>query len=200
MIVLDDFIKDFPFSSEMIKELQPWDITAKLPGLIDVMISHLNNHYSVRKGVAVHKSATVEKGVIIKAPAVIGRNCFIGSHAYLRGGVFLCESVNIGPGCEIKSSIICQGSSMAHFNFIGDSIIGNFVNFEAGSVIANHFNERSDKRIFVIYNKEIIDTGKEKFGALVGDNSRIGTNAVLSPGTILLPGSIVKRLELIEQK
>jgi hypothetical protein len=38
-----------------------------------------------------------------------------------------------------------------------------------------------------------------KFGALVGDHSKIGANAVLSPGSILKPESVVKRLELIEQ-
>ena len=38
-----------------------------------------------------------------------------------------------------------------------------------------------------------------KFGALIGDGTRIGANAVLSPGTILAPNSIVKRLELVEQ-
>lgn len=48
-------------------------------------------------------------------------------------------------------------------------------------------------------NNEIIDTKSIKFGALVGDDSKIGANAVLSPGTILEKKSIVKRLELIEQ-
>jgi UDP-N-acetylglucosamine diphosphorylase / glucose-1-phosphate thymidylyltransferase / UDP-N-acetylgalactosamine diphosphorylase / glucosamine-1-phosphate N-acetyltransferase / galactosamine-1-phosphate N-acetyltransferase len=107
--------------------------------------------------------------------------------------------VSIGPGCEIKSSIIGKGTSVAHFNFIGNSLVGNDVNFEAGSVIANHYNEREDKRIFIKIGSEMLDTGIDKFGALVGDNSKIGANAVLSPGTLLVPGSIVKRLELIEQ-
>jgi acetyltransferase-like isoleucine patch superfamily enzyme len=73
------------------------------------------------------------------------------------------------------------------------------VNFEAGSIAANHYNERISKRISVLYKSEIIDTGVEKFGSLVGDNSKIGANAVLSPGTILEKNTIVKRLELIEQ-
>lgn len=64
---------------------------------------------------------------------------------------------------------------------------------------ANHFNERVDKKISVAFNSTIIDTGTEKFGALVGDNTKVGANAVLSPGTLLKPGTIVKRLELIEQ-
>ena len=99
----------------------------------------------------------------------------------------------------MKSSIVFENSAIAHFNFIGDSIIGKNVNFEAGSITANHYNERKDKRIFVKIKNEIINTNMEKFGALVGDDCKIGANAVLSPGTILEKKSIVKRLELIEQ-
>ena len=76
---------------------------------------------------------------------------------------------------------------------------GNDVNFEAGAVTANHYNEREHKNISVIYDSKEIDTRCIKFGALVGDHAKIGANAVLSPGTILLPNSIVKRLELIDQ-
>jgi len=64
---------------------------------------------------------------------------------------------------------------------------------------ANHYNERVNKVISVMDDSVIINTGVNKFGSLVGDNSKIGANAVLSPGTVLMPGTIVKRLELIEQ-
>ncbi|MEZ4899372.1 MAG: hypothetical protein R2806_21175, partial [Saprospiraceae bacterium] len=87
----------------------------------------------------------------------------------------------------------------AHFNYIGNSLIGHHVNFEAGSVCANHFNERDDKTIFVMHRGERINTGVIKFGALVGDHVKIGANAVLSPGTILEKNRIVGRLELINQ-
>ena len=102
-------------------------------------------------------------------------------------------------GVEIKSSIISNNSAVAHFNFIGDSIIGENVNFEAGSITANHFNERENKEIFVKIDDNIINTQVVKFGSLVGDFSKIGANSVLSPGTILKKNSVVKRLELIEQ-
>lgn len=107
--------------------------------------------------------------------------------------------MKIGPGCEIKQSILFDNTAIAHFNYVGNSIIGHHTNFEAGSICANHFNERQDKRIFITYKNELLDTKTEKFGSLVGDHSKIGANAVLSPGTILDKNSIVKRLELIEQ-
>jgi len=163
------------------------------------VLTQLGSEYVINNGVAIHSSATVEQGVILKAPIVISANCFIGAHAYLRGGVFLAESVSIGPGCEIKTSVISAHSSLAHFNFVGDSILGSYVNFEAGAITANYHNDKADKRIQVIHQGNIIDTGVNKFGSLIGDHSKIGAHAVLSPGTILPKNTIVKRLQLIDQ-
>jgi UDP-N-acetylglucosamine diphosphorylase / glucose-1-phosphate thymidylyltransferase / UDP-N-acetylgalactosamine diphosphorylase / glucosamine-1-phosphate N-acetyltransferase / galactosamine-1-phosphate N-acetyltransferase len=135
----------------------------------------------------------------MKGPIIIGPGCFIGAHAYLRGGVFLDEGVVIGPGCEVKSSFIFKRSALAHFNFAGDSIIGENVNMEAGSILANHYNERVDKSIRSVVDGKVLLLPVTKFGSLIGDGSRIGANAVLSPGSVLAPGSIIKRLELVEQ-
>jgi NDP-sugar pyrophosphorylase family protein len=137
--------------------------------------------------------------VVLKGPVVVGAGCFLAAHAYLRGGVFVDEGVTIGPGCEVKSSFLFQGATLAHFNFVGDSLVGAGVNLEAGAVIANHYNERSDKDITVRVAGQLIPTGVQKFGALIGDGSRLGANAVTSPGTVLGPGSVVGRLELLEQ-
>jgi bifunctional N-acetylglucosamine-1-phosphate-uridyltransferase/glucosamine-1-phosphate-acetyltransferase GlmU-like protein len=105
----------------------------------------------------------------------------------------------VGISCEIKTSVLLEGCAVAHFNFVGDSIIGHNVNIEAGAILANHYNERDDDTVFVHWEGERIPTGLHKFGSLVGDNCRIGANAVLSPGTLLPPQTIVNRLQLIEQ-
>lgn len=199
MIFTDNFINGFSLTFPNQVNLQPWEITSNLKIIIEELILQLNDDYNIMDGVAVHKTAQVESGVVLKRPVVINENCVVGANAYFREGVFLDKSVKIGPGCEIKSSIICSGTAIAHFNYIGNSIIGRNVNFEAGSIAANHYNERISKRIFVLFQSEVIDTGVEKFGSLVGDDSKIGANAVLSPGTILEKNTIVKRLELIEQ-
>ena len=200
MILISDFVKEFFVLFSEQKTFRPWEITRNLPNILKDMISHLDSNYKIENNIAVHKTAKVEQGVILKPPIIVNENCFIGANSYLRGGVYLGKSVTVGPGCEIKTSIIFEGSTIAHFNFISDSLIGSHVNFEAGSVIANYHNDRNEKIIFVSYQSTIIDTHSEKFGALVGDDSKIGANAVLSPGTILTAGSIVKRLELIDQQ
>lgn len=196
---IDHFIEDFSKTFNNLPQSEPWNITNDLKNTIEKMILNLGDDYTIQDNIAIHKSATIENNVTIKSPAIIGKDCYIGANAYFREGVYLDESVKIGPGCEIKNSIICSGTAIAHFNYIGNSIIGRNINFEAGSIAANHYNERANKKISVLYDNKIIETNSDKFGSLVGDNSRIGANAVLSPGTILIKNSIVKRLELIEQ-
>jgi UDP-N-acetylglucosamine diphosphorylase / glucose-1-phosphate thymidylyltransferase / UDP-N-acetylgalactosamine diphosphorylase / glucosamine-1-phosphate N-acetyltransferase / galactosamine-1-phosphate N-acetyltransferase len=195
VLYIHEFKQMFPGMDEEL----PWDITSAAQLIVSKRIKTLGADYNIKDNIAIHKDAVIEEHVIIKGPAIISANCFIGSHAYLRNGVFLGDKVSVGPGCEIKSSLIFSNSSLAHFNFVGDSIVGSYVNMEAGSVVANHFNERKDKVIKILSDNEIISTGIEKFGALIGDQTKIGANAVLSPGTILQPKSIVKRLELVEQ-
>lgn len=179
--------------------VSPWELCNQAPKIIADMIAQLPAEYEIRNGVAIHKSATVENNVILKAPCIINAECFIAANAYLRGGVWLGAKVIIGPSTEIKSSYIFPNSKIAHFNFVGDSVIGNNVNIEAGAIVANYRNDSEDKRIYCKVNAESIDTKVTKFGALIGDDCKIGANAVLSPGTILTAKTIVKRLALIDQ-
>ena len=192
---LKNFLTNFP---ELEKDL-PWNIVASVQNTILQKIKSLSSEFKIKQEIAIHKKAQIEENVTLKGPIIISNGCFIGAHAYMRGGVYVGEKSIIGPGCEVKSSLIMSGSALAHFNFVGDSLIGSYVNMEAGSIIANHYNERLDKTIYVMLNKKKTKIEVTKFGALVGDHSKIGANAVLSPGTILLPESVVKRLELVEQ-
>jgi NDP-sugar pyrophosphorylase family protein len=147
----------------------------------------------------IHPKAIIEEGVQIRGFAIISAGCFIASDAYLRGGVILGENTHVGSGVELKS-VICSGhSDFAHLNYVGNSIIGSGVNFEAGSIVANHLNESVGTTIKIIFKGETIDTEEPKFGALVADSAKIGANSVLSPGTILSVGEIVPRLSLVNQ-
>lgn len=197
---IKEYIADFYINFPNLKGTNPWEITQVISSTIPKRILELNtDDYTIAAGIAIHKTAIIEQGAILKKPLIISENCFVASHAYLRNGVFLARGARIGPCSEIKSSIIGSNSALAHFNYIGNSIIGSDVNIEAGALIANHYNERDNKTIWVRINGQRTDTGTIKFGALVGDHSKIGANAVLSPGTLLNKHSLVKRLELIEQ-
>lgn len=145
--------------------------------------------------VAWHHSATIEAEALIKGPAIIGPRCFVAAGSLLRGGTWLDADCIIGPGSELKSSFLFRGTKLAHFNFVGDSLVGEDVNLEAGSIVANYRNEMADKVIRI----GTIDTGVTKFGALIGDHARIGANAVIAPGAIIERGALVRRLSLVDQ-
>ena len=199
MVNINAFIQNFPEFLTGANNSSPWLIPMSLTDILHNRISHLGSEYLVKNDVAIHNTAVVEYGAMVKGPAIISPHCFVAASAYMRGGVYLGESAVIGPGCEVKSSVILNNTHLAHFNYIGDSLIGCQVNFEAGAVACNHWNERTEKQITLVYQSTSITTGIEKFGAIIGDFSKIGANAVLSPGTILSKNSIVKRLDLIEQ-
>ena len=196
--MINDYIQQFNFIFPELKDQMPWNIVGNAEAIVLKKIQTLGSEFTVDNNIAIHKTARIEQHVVLKGPIIVSANSFIGAHAYLRGGVFVGEKTSIGPGCEVKSSFLL-GSALAHFNFVGDSILGEGVTMEAGSIIANHFNERSDKSIYVRIKGGRILTGVTKFGALVGDQTKIGANAVLSPGTILGANSVVKRLELVDQ-
>ena len=199
MIGLTTYINRFSVVFDHVSHEQPWNLTANIRQILLNKMDTLGPDYKIFNEVAIHNTVVLDSHAILKGPAIISANCFIGAHTYIRGGVFLDERVSLGPGCEVKSSFIFSDSALGHFNFVGDSLLGSHVNMEAGSVIANHYNERKEKNISVFVGGKHYATGLEKFGALVGDHTKIGANAVLSPGTLLQPGCIVKRLELVEQ-
>lgn len=180
-------------------EMPAWTVTQTAPAIVAALIDALGDDYEIRDDVARHRSAIIEPGAVLKGPCLIGPGCFVASSALLRGGCWLERDCIVGPGCELKTCFVFRGSKAAHLNFIGDSVIGVGVNIEAGAMLANYRNERADKRIIIRGDFGVIDTGVDKFGALVGDDSRIGANAVIAPGAILAPRTIVRRLELVDQ-
>ena len=113
-------------------------------------MEELDSNFIVNAGIAIHKTAKIEDRAILKAPIIISENCFVGANAYLRGGVYLGKNASVGPSCEIKTSIIFNDTELAHLNFIGDSIIGSNINFEAGSITANYLTKEQIK-LFLFY-------------------------------------------------
>jgi UDP-N-acetylglucosamine diphosphorylase / glucose-1-phosphate thymidylyltransferase / UDP-N-acetylgalactosamine diphosphorylase / glucosamine-1-phosphate N-acetyltransferase / galactosamine-1-phosphate N-acetyltransferase len=194
---ISSFDSRFPFLDPSIL---PWQVTTQLPSIVERLAGSLSaSSFHTHDGVVIHYSAIVEPGAVVKGPAVVSDGCFIAASAYIRGGVFLDQGVTVGPGCEVKTSIIMSGSTLAHFNFVGDSIVGSDVNLEAGAVVANHHNDRDEKEVRIHLRGKLIRTGVDKFGAVIGDRCRVGANAVLSPGTILEPNAVVGRLVLVNK-
>jgi NDP-sugar pyrophosphorylase family protein len=200
MIRVRDFVRSASdaFWTEL-ADRAPWEWTHDVTSIVARLAARVGADFQRSGDVAVHVRARVEVGARILAPAVVGPDCFVAATALVRGGCWLDAGCTLGPGVELKSSFLFAGSCLAHFNFVGDSVLGSDVNLEAGAVIANHRNERTERRIHIRVAGTPVDTGVEKFGALVGDGARIGANAVIAPGALLPRGAIVDRLALVDQ-
>ncbi|MDQ0464190.1 NDP-sugar pyrophosphorylase family protein [Caulobacter ginsengisoli] len=198
-LVVADLIAGWQASPFADPQTPPWSLVAEASQRVAAALAGLDGGYIIDGDIAIHRTATIEAGAVLKGPAIIGPGCLVAAGAYLRGGVFLERDCVVGPGSELKSSLVFAGSKLAHFNFVGDSILGSDVNLEAGAIIANYRNDRADKIIRILLGGRIVNTGIEKFGALVGDGARIGANAVVAPGAVLARAAIVPRLGLVDQ-
>ena len=138
--------------------------------------------------IAIGEGTIVEPGAYIQGPCIIGKNCQIRHGAYIRGGVITGDRCVIGHATEVKHSILLNDAHAAHFNYVGDSILGAGVNLGAGSMLANLRLDR--KTVLISQGGRKIDTQLKKFGAVLGDGVQIGCNAVINPGTLLGPRAI----------
>ena len=90
-----------------------------------------------------------------------------------------------------QTFVFFDGAKASHFAYVGNSILGKNVNLGAGTRLAN-FKLKRDKVYFKHpFTKEKINSGTNKFGAILGDNTQTGCNCVLSPGTITLPNTLL---------
>lgn len=133
--------------------------------------------------ISIGEGSVIESGAYIVGPCILGKNCQVRQGAYIRGNVIAGDRCIIGHCTEIKESILFDGAAAPHFNYVGNSILGNDVNLGAGIICAN--TRVDGKTVSVRVEKEKIDTHMKKLGALVGDGSKLGANCVLNPGTLV---------------
>jgi len=194
---INDFIVKWP--SLGLLPAAAWLVAQDCENQVLALMAGLSHGYRRQGSCVIHESAVVEEGAVLKGAIIIGEGSFVAAGAYLRGGVYLGNNCIVGPSCEIKSCFMLDGSKLAHFNFVGDSLIGEGVNVEAGAIVANYRNELDGADIKIRFAESVYETGVKKFGALVGDGCKIGANAVIAPGALLLPNTHVPRLGLIDQ-
>lgn len=140
-------------------------------------------HLKRQELISIGKGTVIEPGVFIQGPCIIGKNCTIRHGAYIRESVILGDDCHIGHSTELKHSILLNRAAATHFVYVGDSILGSFVNLGAGVKCANLRLDRRDVPVQIDGKK--IQTGLKKFGAIVGDRVQIGCNSVLNPGTLV---------------
>ena len=133
-------------------------------------------------------AAKIGEGTVIEGPVYIGEGCEIGPHNVLRGPLNLERGVKTGAFCEIKHSIVQEGTHF-HSGYIGDSIVGKDCRFGAGFVSANRRLDRAV--ISPLVKDKKVDTGLTYLGTVVGDNAHVGIHAGTMPGVFIGSGVLV---------
>ena len=163
----------------------PWEALDGIKELIISLGGKLSGeeYDEVSPQVWVHKTATVAPTAFLGAPCIIGAETEVRHCAFIRGSALVGKKCVVGNSVELKNVILFDNVQTPHYNYVGDSILGYKSHMGAGSITSN---VKSDKTLVTVRNgEERIETGRKKFGAILGDNVEVGCNSVLNPGTIL---------------
>jgi bifunctional UDP-N-acetylglucosamine pyrophosphorylase / glucosamine-1-phosphate N-acetyltransferase len=125
-------------------------------------------HCLIRNAV-IDAGATIRPYTHIDGEALgarVGAGASVGPYARLRGGAELGPDVHVGNFVEIKNSVLARGAKANHLAYLGDSDVGERVNFGAGSITANY-------------------DGARKHRTTIGADAHVGSNCVLvAPVTV----------------
>ncbi len=180
----------------------PWDLLRVNEILLhDITSSRIDGEVSpaahIDGFIQLGQGSKILSGVYIEGVLVAGKNCKIGPNCYVRGYTSLGDNCHIGHAVEVKNSLVMQGSSIGHLSYIGDSIIGERVNLGAGTITANFRHDGLNHRSVV--QKKVVDTGRRKFGSVIGDHVHTGIHTSIYPGrklwpnAVTMPGAVVSR-------
>ncbi|MBR5768126.1 MAG: UDP-N-acetylglucosamine pyrophosphorylase, partial [Clostridia bacterium] len=173
-----------PYISGLFDKTYPWEI---LPGIRrhveELIAAGIEGFVEIRPGVLVGRGVKIAETAVIEPPAVIGSDSEIRPGAYIRGSVITGPRCVIGNSTELKNCVLLRRVQVPHYNYVGDSILGNGSHLGAGAICSNL---KSDgKNVIVRCCGEKYETGLRKVGSFIGDGADIGCGCVLNPGTVV---------------
>lgn len=175
---------EVPYLKGLFSEsVYPWDMLPKIKGYIEKLMENMPEGFvEISEGVWVGKNVKIYPTATIEAPAIIGSGTEVRPGAFIRGSVITGENCVIGNSSELKNCVLLNKVQVPHYNYVGDSVLGNFAHMGAGSICSNL---KSDGKAVVIHGEEDYETGLRKIGAILGDRADIGCGCVLNPGTVV---------------
>ena len=180
----------------------PWDLlranAEALAGMTgDRIEGQVAASVTIDGHLALGRDSRILPGVYIEGRVAIGSGCKIGPNCYLRGSTSIGDHCHIGQAVEIKNSIVLARTGIGHLSYCGDSVIGERVNFGAGTITANFRHDGGTHRALVA--GRLVDTGVRKLGTVLGDDVHTGIHTSIYPGRKIwpglstLPGAVVHR-------
>lgn len=175
----------------------PWEVLPKIKEFIVKLGNTLDPEIYEKRGedIWVAKSAKVAPSAYLGGPLIICENAEIRHCAFIRGSAIVGAGAVVGNSTELKNAVLFDGVQVPHYNYVGDSILGYKAHTGAGAITSNL---KSDKKLVtVMCDGEKVETGVNKFGAMLGDFADIGCNSVLNPGTVVGRGTRVYPLSMV---
>lgn len=184
VLTKDLFECSTPYLTELFcKHLYPWEILPEIkPYILALIEKGLDGFEQISENVYVGKNVKIYPSATIEGPAIIGDGTEIRPGAFIRGSVITGENCVIGNSSELKNCVLLSGVQVPHYNYVGDSILGNKAHMGAGSICSNL---KSDKKNIVIHGDKDYETGLRKIGGILADGADIGCGCVLNPGTVI---------------
>ena len=180
----------------------PWDLLKLNEQLIGEIVDsaiegEISPLASITGTLHLGTGSRILPGVYLEGTVLIGQNCKIGPNAYLRGPLAIDDDCHVGQSVEIKASILMRKVAVGHLSYVGDSIIGEGCNFGAGTITANFRHDSQNHRSMV--NGALVDTGRRKFGAILGDGVHTGIHTSIYPGRKLWPHTSTRPGQIVQK-
>jgi NDP-sugar pyrophosphorylase family protein len=187
---MDTLMKQFtyrvvPYSGSWNALKYPWHV-------LDIMNHYLNQiegqtiaddvyiapTASIVGNVIIRSGAKIFPGAAVVGPAYIGAGVIVGNNSLVRNSMVM-DKCEVGFTTEVARSYVSSRCGM-HACRVLDSIFAEGVNFSAGSTTANW---RIDKgNISSTIKGQRIDSGRDKFGAVIGQNTFLAVDTMTMPG------------------
>ncbi len=179
------------------KTVYPWELLPQIGAVILAIGATLDPtvYDHPVEGVWIAKSATVAATATVNGPVIIGEGTEVRPGAFIRGNALVGDGCVVGNSTELKNVILSDGVQVPHYNYVGDSVLGYKAHLGAGAITSN---VKSDKTLVCIKAGDaVIETGRKKVGAMLGDFVEVGCNSVLNPGTVIGPHASVYPLSSV---
>ena len=170
-----DYLSAFTYPYEALKGIK--DVIAEIGAALPKEL-----YTETAPHVWVAKSAKVMPSAYLGEYTIVGEETEVRHCAFVRGAALIGNGCVVGNSTEIKNAIVFDGVQIPHYNYVGDSILGNHAHLGAGAICSNL---KADKTNIVIHAEKEIETGLRKIGAILADGADIGCGCVLNPGTVI---------------
>lgn len=166
-----------------IDAVYPWNLLGMNSSALELQGQGLNGTVepgvTIKGPVSIGEGSRIRSGSYIEGPASIGEGCDIGPFVTIHPSTSIGDGVEIEPYTFISHSLIMSSVRIGSHSHLSHSVVDDGVVAKAGTFAPSGCTHvRVDKEFFKL----------PEVGALVGEDTSIGSRVVISPGTIIGAG------------